>query len=217
MVRISCATAVSQVFFGEASFRRTDSPSLHDLARNVALSLFVFSIPTYGIVAVGGTALFSAMFGDEWAVAGTYAQIMAPWLAVWSVASPISSLPLVGRRERESLAFTAGELVLRTAALGIGAMVGSLTVGLVALSLTAVLLNIAALWRFLRVASVTLRELLRPVGRTLALTVPFMGLIVVAGQVAPGVVPLVSIVGGALALALAARFSPELRALVSGP
>jgi O-antigen/teichoic acid export membrane protein len=182
----------------------------------VAVSLLVFSIPTYGIVAVGGSALFAAVFGDQWALAGTYAQIMAPSLVFWSVASPISSLPLVGRRERESLTFTAAELGLRAAALGFGAMVHSLTAGLVVLSLTAVLLNIAALWRFLRVATVTLRELVRPAGRILAMTAPFMGLVVLAGQVAEEAVPLLSIVGGVIALGLAARFTPELRALVSG-
>jgi O-antigen/teichoic acid export membrane protein len=210
------AAAVSQVFFGEASYRRSDSRSLHDLAHNVAVSLLVFSIPTYGIVAVGGSALFAAVFGHDWVVAGTYAQIMAPSLVFWSVASPISSLPLVGRREHESLAFTAAELGLRAAALGIGGLAHSLIAGLVTLSLTAVLLNIAAMWRFLRVASVSLRELVRPAGRILGLTVPFMGMIVLAGQVAEGTVAPVSIAGWALALGLAARFSPELKALVSG-
>lgn len=210
------AAAVSQVFFGEASHRRADSLSLHDLAFDIAVSLFVFSIPTYGIIAVGGSALFAAVFGDQWALAGTYAQIMAPSLVVWSVASPISTLPLVGRRERESLAFTAAELGLRAAALGFGAVVHSLTAGLVALSLTAVLLNIAAIWRFLRVASVTLRELVRPAGRIFALTAPFMGMVVLAGPIAEHVVLLVSIGGWAVALALAARFTPEFRALLSG-
>jgi O-antigen/teichoic acid export membrane protein len=210
------AAAVSQVFFGEASSRRADPRRLHDLAHNVAVSLFVFSIPTYGIVAVAGPALFEVVFGPLWGPAGLYAQIMAPSLVVWSVASPISSLPLVGRRERESLAFTALELGLRTASLGIGALAHSLTAGLVVLSLTAVLLNVAALWRFLRVASVHLRELVRPTGRIAALTIPFMGLIVLAGHVAAGAVPLVSILGWASALGLAARLSPELRALLSG-
>jgi hypothetical protein len=61
-----------------------------------------------------------------------------------------------------------------------------------------------------------LRELVRPAGRITALTVPFMSMIVLAGKLAPEVVPLVSIVGWAIALALAARFSPELGALLSG-
>ncbi len=209
-------TAVSQVFFGEASFRRADPHDLHELARNVTVSLFVFSIPTYAIVAVGGSGLFETVFGQRWALAGLYAQIMAPWLVLWSVASPISSLLLVGRRERESLAFTAAELGLRAASLGIGAMAHSLTVGLVVLAAVSAALNVSALWRFLRVASIGLRELIRPVGRILLLAIPSLGLVAVVAQVVPaGVLP-ASAIGWAIALALGVRFSPEPRALLAG-
>jgi hypothetical protein len=129
----------------------------------------------------------------------------------------MSSLPLVGRRERESLAFTAAELGLRAAALGVGAIVHSLTVGLVLLSLMSVLLNIAALWRFLRVAAVSLGELVRPAGRVVALTLPVMALIFVTiGTLASAGVLLVSIGAWAVAFLLSARGSPELRSLLSG-
>jgi lipopolysaccharide exporter len=209
------AAAVSQVFFGEASYRRADPRALHALAKNAAVSLLVFSIPTYGIVAVGGPALIEAVFGQRWGPAGLYAQVMAPWLMVWSVASPISTLLLVGRRERESLAFTAGELGLRAGSLGIGVMTHSLILGIVVLSMVSVLINVAALWRFLRVASVSLWELIRPAGRIIALTIPFLGCIALTGSVLPAAVPVVSAVGWALALGLAARLSPEVRALTS--
>jgi len=210
------SAAVSSVFFGEASFRRADSGKLHDLARTVAVSLFIFSIPTYGIVALFGGDLFRVVFGPEWDAAGLYAQILAPSLVLWSVASPMSSLPLVGRRERESLAFTAAELGLRATALGMGAVVHSLTVGLALLTLTSILLNTAALWRFLRVASVTLAELARPVGRVVAVTVPVICLLVIVGRLAPAVVVVTSFIGWGVAVLIAARISPELRALTSG-
>jgi O-antigen/teichoic acid export membrane protein len=207
--------AVSQVFFGEAAHRRGDSTNLHDLAFNVTISLFVFSIPTYSIIAVSGSALFETVFGQEWELAGRYAQIMAPWLIVWSVASPISSLLLVGRRERESLAFTAAEFGLRAGALGIGAAVGSLTVGIVALVATSVLLNISALWRFLRVASVGLSDLVRPVGRIFALTAPSLAMVVVVAHVLPVLTLPSAAIGWGIAMSLALRFSPEPRALLA--
>jgi O-antigen/teichoic acid export membrane protein len=50
------SAAFSQVFFGEASARRADSQSLHDLAHDGAVSLLAFSIPTYAIVAAVGFA-----------------------------------------------------------------------------------------------------------------------------------------------------------------
>jgi hypothetical protein len=143
---------------------------------------------------------------------------MAPWLMVWSVASPISTLLLIGRRERESLAFTAAELGLQAGSLGIGALLHSLTLGILVLSATSVVANVGALWRFLRVASVSLQELLRPAVRITAVTIPSLGLVAVVAGGAPGAtgVMVASAVGWAIALSLAALVCPEPRALLSG-
>jgi O-antigen/teichoic acid export membrane protein len=210
------SAAVSQVFFGEASFRRGDPRRLHDLAFNVTVSLFVFSIPIYLTILVGGPALIGAVFGGQWTDAGRYAQIMAPGLILWSVANPISTLLLVGRRERESLMFTAAELGLKTGSIAVGAAFHSLTIGLVVLSAATVLINIGALWRFLRVGSVHLRELVRPASRIVALTAPCMALVALVGVLAPRGSAPAAIAGWAIAFGLAARFSPEPRALLSG-
>jgi lipopolysaccharide exporter len=210
-------TAVSQVFFGEASSRRYDPSKLHDLAFNVTISLFVFSIPTYALAAAGGPTLFTAVFGSQWELAGEYARIMAPWLILWSVASPISSLLLVGRRERESLAFTAVELMARAGSLVVGGVLHSLVAGLILLSAVSVLLNISALWRFLRVASVHLGDLVRPVGRILLLTVPFVGVVILATVLMPPIIVVATTVAAwALATVVVLRRSPEPRALIAG-
>jgi lipopolysaccharide exporter len=210
------AAAVSQVFFGEASARREDPRRLHALARNTAVSLFVFSIPTYMTVLFAGPDLIQVVFGSQWTNAGLYAQIMAPGLVLWGVANPISTLLLVGRRERESLAFTAGELGMKVGALMCGVLVRSLTAGLIVLSAATILINVGALWRFLRVAHVSLRELIRPAGRILAATLPWMGLVVVVGAVTPVGAAVAAPVAWAIAFGLSARLSPECRALVSG-
>lgn len=210
------AAAVSQVFFGEASLRRADPLRLHDLAHSVSVSLFAFSIPTYAIVMVCGQALIQTVFGSQWQQAGQLAQVLAPSLVLWAVASPISALLLIGRRERESLAFTAAELALRAGALVIGAAAHSLLFGIVILSAAGVLLGIASVWRFLRVAGVSLGQLARPVARIAALTAPVAAVVGLVGATAPGIVPVVAGVGWAVAFGLAARFSPETRALLSG-
>jgi O-antigen/teichoic acid export membrane protein len=210
------AAAVSQVFYGEASHRRDDPRRLHDLALNVSVSLFVFSIPTYLTVMIAGPALIEMVFGPTWDLAGTCARIIAPGLIFWSVASPISSLPLVGRRERESLVFTGAELCLKAGALGVGAATGSLVVGLIVLTLATVGINIAALWRFLRVATVSLRDLVRPTTRILLLSLPSLAALVVTQAVLPRAVLPVAIVGWLAAVGLCVRFSPEARALLSG-
>jgi lipopolysaccharide exporter len=210
------SAAVSQVFFGEASFRRGDQKRLHDLAFNVTISLFVIFIPVYLTVLVGGPALIEAVFGGRWTDAGRYSQIMAPGLVLWSVANPISTLLLVGRRERESLMFTAAELGLKTASLVVGAAVASLTVGLVVLTVATIFIEIGALWRFLRVGSVHLTELTRPCLRVLAISVPCLGIAGAVGVMVPPAFAAAILIGGAAAFGLSARLSPEPRALLSG-
>ena len=210
------AAAVSQVFFGEASARRQDPARLHALARNTAVSLFVFSIPTYLTVLFAGPALIRVVFGSQWGMAGLYAQIMAPGLILWGVANPISTLLLVGRRELESLGFTVAELAMKVGALIGGALIHSLTAGLVFLSVATILINIGALWRFLRVAKVGLPDLIRPTGRILALTLPWMVMVVLVGAVTSVGVAIAAPVAWAFAFGLSARLSPEARALLSG-
>lgn len=209
------AAAVSQVFFGEASFRRADPERLHVLARGAAVSLFVFSIPTYGVVTVAGSVLLRAVFGARWETAGLFAQVMAPSIVLWSVANPISTLLLIGRRERESLAFTAAEVTLKAGSLVVGALVHSLIVGIVVLSMTSVFLEIGALWRFLRVASVSLNELIRPVGRIVLITLPLLVVLILIGSLPPLVVLAVSLVGAMDVIAVAAWKTPELRTFLS--
>jgi O-antigen/teichoic acid export membrane protein len=204
------------VFFGEASIRREDPRRFHDLAYNATVSLLVFAIPTYMIVAVAGQALIQVVFGPQWALAGLYAQILAPSLIFWSVASPISSLLLVGRRERESLAFTAAELGLKIGAFAIGALVGSLTVGIVALSAVTIAIDTGALWRFLRVPGVRLGELVRPAAKVLALTIPSLVLVIAVEVLLPVGIVIACAVGWLAAFGLSLRYSPEAKALLSG-
>jgi O-antigen/teichoic acid export membrane protein len=208
--------AVSQVFFGEAAQRRQDPRRLRALALNATVALMVFSIPVYLMVVVAGPTVISAIFGAQWQMAGDFSRILAPWLMVWSVASPISALLLIGKRQRESLAFTVVGLAAQVAGLGFGAMVGSLTVGLIALSAISALLDVAALWRFLRVATVRLVELIRPASRIVLVTLPSLAISAVVIVQAPGWAVPVAAASTVVALGLAAKVSPEMRYLLSG-
>lgn len=206
------AAALSQVFLGEAAFRRSDAAGLHEFARNAVVALLILSIPTYGMVAVVGPTLMQAAFGKEWMPAGQYAQIIAPWLMLQFVASPISGLLVVGRREGESLAFTAAALAVEAAAIGIGAAMNSLVASLLMLSIASVLLTLGSLWRFLRVANVELWELGRPVIRILAVTLPWLVAAGIFAAVLPAWVLLAAAVGLVAAIGLAGYRSPELHA-----
>lgn len=64
--------------------------------------LFAVSIIPFSILFFYGTPIFSFVFGPKWAMAGTYAEILAPWLLINFMASPISSLPVLLNKQRTS-------------------------------------------------------------------------------------------------------------------
>jgi hypothetical protein len=105
---------------------------------------------------------------------------------------------------------------MKVGALLCGALVHSLAAGLIFLSAATILINIGALWRFLRVARVSLPDLIRPTGRILVLTLPWMGMLVLVGTVTQVGVAVAAPVAWATAFGISARLSPESRALVSG-
>jgi O-antigen/teichoic acid export membrane protein len=141
---------------------------------------------------------------------------MAPGLILWSVASPISSLLLVGRRERESLAFTVAELLLKVGAVMAGAMLASMTLAVAALSVAAIVINLGALWRILRVASASVADLIRPALRVTVVTLPCVVIVMLARPLPPIGILAVAGAAWAFSVVLAARLSPEVRALLSG-
>jgi O-antigen/teichoic acid export membrane protein len=138
----------------------------------VAVTLFAFGLPLYGSVFIIGGHLFVVAFGPAWADAGVYAQVLAPSLLLWSVASPLSSMLVVGRRERESVLFTTVELGARVASILIGGTIGSPLAAVVLLGLSGVLLNLTGIWRFLRPAGVTPWDILPATGAIALVNVP---------------------------------------------
>jgi O-antigen/teichoic acid export membrane protein len=69
------------------------------VARQSVKTLFVFSIVPFSVVFFFGAELFALVFGEDWREAGQYAQIMAPWFMVNFMSSPISSLPLILKKQ----------------------------------------------------------------------------------------------------------------------
>ena len=58
-------------------------------------NLFLFSLVPFGLLFFTGEELFAFVFGENWRQAGEFSQIMAPWLMLNFVVSPITQLPIV--------------------------------------------------------------------------------------------------------------------------
>lgn len=84
-------TAVAQSYFSEAAHRhRGEHGGLRRLYFRSAGTLALIGLVPTLIVAIGGPALFSAVFGPNWAEAGTYARILSIMFFCQFVVVPIS-------------------------------------------------------------------------------------------------------------------------------
>lgn len=162
-------SAVGQVFYARAS--RAQGDELASTTRSAFRSLAVLGVGPMLLLAVGGERGFGLVFGDAWRDAGSYAQVLAPWLLLVFVTSPLSTLVYVLSRQREELAFQVALLVVRVGALVAGWQLSAanLAVGLFGLG-SAVLWAIYLGW-LLRITGVGVRAAVDVLGRELAIGV----------------------------------------------
>ncbi|WP_181421018.1 lipopolysaccharide biosynthesis protein [Curtobacterium sp. MCSS17_011] len=100
-----------------------------DPVRRLVLRLVV-RLATAGAVAVLvvlllGPVVFSTVFGPEWAVSGTYAQVLVPAFAVQVAASPVTQVLSMLHRQGTQLTWDASRLVLSTAAVLVPSVFGA--------------------------------------------------------------------------------------------
>jgi lipopolysaccharide exporter len=163
------AQAVGQVFLSRAAAVAREPERLRRLTERTTLTLFACGLPVFGALALGGPELFAAVMGRQWEQAGRYAQVLAPWFAVWLVSNPLSGLFSVREWQASALGFSAFEFALRLGSLLIGARRGSpmLAVGL--LSASGVLISVTSIARFMHAGHSSIGRVLGPAVRLLVL------------------------------------------------
>jgi O-antigen/teichoic acid export membrane protein len=131
--------AVSQVFLqraGEARNAGTLAPLVEALfERLVMVSMFPMLI-----LSIVGEQIYVVVFGNNWAEAGIYTQILSVWAFVWFVSSPLARLFFVLGKQEFSLALNSMIFVTRLAALGAGGYFQSVYLALGLFALTGILL-----------------------------------------------------------------------------
>lgn len=74
--------------------------------------LMVVAAVVYLPVALLAPSMFKPVFGNAWLDAGLYAAVLAPMVAAWTVASPLTRIFLVRDRLRVKLAFDVLNMVV---------------------------------------------------------------------------------------------------------
>lgn len=93
-------TSIGQVFFQRCAEKINKGENVLSVAVASVRTLTLLSIVPFAVVFLFGEELFAFVFGEAWREAGVYAEIMTPWFMVNFITSPISSLPLILRKQR---------------------------------------------------------------------------------------------------------------------
>ncbi len=117
--------AVGQVFYPIVAERANDPEVSRVLVERTATVLLVVSFPVFALVGLLGPELFALVFGEAWAVAGRYAQFLAPWLLLSFVSSPLSMFVLAKEKQRQAFWVTLYETLLRLLAVWAGGRLAS--------------------------------------------------------------------------------------------
>ena len=96
-------TAMGQVFFNRCSRMYSEHKALFPMLKRTTLQLFLISIIPFSIVFFFGEDLFLWVFGAEWGLSGRISELLAPWLMINFVASPISTIPMVVEKQKAFL------------------------------------------------------------------------------------------------------------------
>jgi len=117
-------SSVARVFYPEAATEWNETGSVSETVRKSVRVLSVSCV--FPMIAVGmlGPLLYTRVFGSAWHEAGVYAQILAPWMLIILVASPISTVFLIRQRARTLLIYNIVLLIGRIGALVVGARLG---------------------------------------------------------------------------------------------
>ncbi len=97
-------SSFSIVFYKEVSEKVTNKQRIDKLLKTTITTLALISFPIFLTIMIFGPDLFEFVFGAEWRESGVYAQIMSPWLFVNFISSPVSHLPVILGKQRQSSA-----------------------------------------------------------------------------------------------------------------
>jgi teichuronic acid exporter len=93
--------AISQVFFQRSAERFNNGENILPMVLKAVKVLTLISVIPFGLIFFFGDDLFAWVFTEKWRGAGEYSQIMAPWFMLNFIASPISFLPLIIKKQKQ--------------------------------------------------------------------------------------------------------------------
>ncbi len=103
--------SIGQVFFQEATKEKQLTGSAKKSFNATLKKLFIVGLPSFVILYFIVEDLFAFVFGEEWRIAGKYAEILIPLLAIQFVVSPLTVINQVFLKNKNVMFWQLGLLI----------------------------------------------------------------------------------------------------------
>jgi O-antigen/teichoic acid export membrane protein len=163
--------SIGQVFHADAAASARQD-KIAESTLDAFCKLLRVGVGPFLLLSVTGPDLFQFVFGDEWRVAGIFAQWLAPLLLVVFITSPISTLASVLEYQAHALGLQLMLLTLRVIAISTGAYLGDAFLTIALYSGFSLLAYIIFIVWLMHIAGVKLRDWLIPLLKEVIVLVP---------------------------------------------
>lgn len=119
------ADATAQYAAGAFGLRVRSGTTVRGLLVSLVVRLATAGAVAVLVVVLLGPTVFSTVFGAEWAVSGTYAQVLVPAFAIQVAVSPVTQLLSMLGRQGAQLGWDTARLVLSAMAVLVPSVLGA--------------------------------------------------------------------------------------------
>lgn len=190
-------SAVAQVFFPRAAEANLNG-TLSAVVENTFTRLMMIGLYPILIIFLIGGDIFTFFFGGAWTEAGVYAQILAVWILLVFVTSPLSTLFAVFEQQETFLLINIFLFITRALTLILGGYTGNERFALALYTLAGLIIWIFICIWILNRSKVPLKSIVRRTSIDLCYCLPAVFLIIMAKYalyLTPSSLVLISLVG----------------------
>jgi len=208
MPMVWLGSSIAQVFFPRANEEQRGG-NLSKLTERIFGKLFVFAFVPMLLFMVSAPDIFSVLFGEEWRVAGNYAQWLAPCFFFQFISSPLAQIFYVFEKQKTLLLWNTLFLFSRALAIAVGASIRQPVVSIILFAAVGVVAYILLASLIFRLTGSRLRNCRREVWDILG-GLPIVGGLIMARRVWGGN----SLVGSAMFCGCVLLFAAVLAARI---
>ncbi|MEE4256317.1 MAG: oligosaccharide flippase family protein [Bacteroidales bacterium] len=147
-------SSIYQVFYQRATRALQEGQDIQPMVLRIYRNLFVIGLPIFAVLFFWGPPIFAFVFGEEWTMAGEIASIIAPWLFLNFIATPVSCITVIMNKQWQGMMLSIADIALKVTAIAIGGAKGDVYLTFILMSILCGTLLIFSLFLFYKFAGI---------------------------------------------------------------